>query len=69
MNYLTYLAHRVYLVTCDAITDGVDPIVRPAHKDDLRDPQVRLGCIQDGRTIPLSDAEKKILRWRHLRDA
>lgn len=60
---ITYLGCTVYVVTCTypGIVDGADAVVRPALAHDLANNATPIGCIANGRTLPLSPAERAIL--------
>ena len=59
---IRYLAHTVYVVT--ATYPGITTccaVVRPAAASDVQDAGTLLGVISEGRCIPLSPAEARIL--------
>ena len=53
------LGFLVYVVWSREIEDGTSGASRLATAADVADPELAVGCLVDGRTIPLSDYERK----------
>lgn len=62
---MRYLTRAVYVVTNTHIVEGDHPVVRLARPEDVLDRGTKLGCLERGRCIPLSDAERRILSRRY----